>query len=112
MKANRDSVTPTAPDRPPWLRIDAGEINLWVHVQPGAKRSRVVGGHGERLKIAVAAPPLDGRANAAVLALVAERLAMPKSALRVASGELSRDKRIAVIGCTLGVAQVVERLKD
>lgn len=112
MKANRDFLTPPPSDRPSWLRIDTDQINLLVHVQPGAKRTRLAGEHGERLKIAVAAPPLDGRANAAVVALLAERLGLPKSALRVAAGEHSRDKRVAVLGCALSAAQISERLTD
>jgi len=112
MKANRDFLTPMASDRPSWLRIDTDQINLLVHVQPGAKRTRLAGEHGERLKVAVAAPPLDGRANAAVVALLAERLSLPKSALHVAAGEHSRDKRVTVVGCTLAIAQIVERLRE
>jgi uncharacterized protein len=48
------------------------------------------------LKIAVASPPADGRANAALLAFLAERLALPKSALTLLSGAASREKRVAV----------------
>lgn len=110
MKANRDFLTPAPPDMPAWLRIDTDQINLLVHVQPGAKRTRLAGEHGGRLKVAVAAPPLDGRANTALVALLAGLLDVPKSALRVAAGEHSRDKRIAVTGCPLGSAQIVARL--
>jgi len=111
MKANRDFLTPQPSDRPAWLRVDTDQINLLVHVQPGAKRTRLAGEHGDRLKVAVAAPPLDGRANAAVLALLAERLGLPRSALCVAAGEHSRDKRITVVGCALSATQIVERLE-
>ncbi len=112
MKAKRDFLMPSPADQPAWLRIDAGQINLLVHVQPGAKRTRCVGEHGERLKIAVAAPPLEGRANAAAVEFIAERLGVPKSAVAVASGAHSRDKRVAVDGCALSAAQVVARLRD
>jgi len=67
-----------------------------VHVQPGAKRSSVAGPHGERLKLRVAAPPSEGRANAAVIAFVAERLGVPRGQVSIVRGEHSRDKVIAV----------------
>jgi uncharacterized protein (TIGR00251 family) len=56
----------------------------------------VAGLHGERLKIRIAAPALDGRANEALVAFVAEALGVPKRSVRVAAGERSRDKVVAV----------------
>jgi uncharacterized protein (TIGR00251 family) len=56
----------------------------------------VAGLHGDRLKIRIAAPALDGRANEALVALVAEALGVPKRSVRVAAGERSRDKLITV----------------
>jgi uncharacterized protein (TIGR00251 family) len=67
-------------------------------VQPGAKRSEVVGLHGERLKIRIAAPALDGRANDALIAFVTEALRVPRRDVSLVSGERSRDKLIAVAG--------------
>ncbi len=69
---------------------------LAVHVQPGARRSAVVGEHGDRLKLAAKAPPVDGRANEAVLALLGEVLDLPRRALTLEAGESSRDKRVRV----------------
>ena len=69
---------------------------LSVHVQPGARRTEVAGLHGSALKIRVAAPPVEGKANAALEAFVAERLRVARSRVRVTKGELSREKRIAV----------------
>ena len=93
MKANRDSVTPPVPS---WLRPNSGGFTLEVHVQPGARRSEIVGMHGGRLKLAVRALPTEGRANAAAIQLIAERLACRVSAVRIAAGENSRDKRLQV----------------
>jgi uncharacterized protein len=81
---------------PPWLARTAAGWTIAVHVQPGAKRSAVAGVHGERLKLRVAAPPIEGRANAAVIAFIAERLGVPRGQVSVARGERSRDKLISV----------------
>ena len=83
---------------PVWARPDpaSGGWRLFLHVQPGAKKSAVAGVYGERLKIRVAAPPLDGRANAALLAFLGETLGVPKSRLTIAQGESGRDKTVLV----------------
>ncbi|NLR76489.1 DUF167 domain-containing protein [Leeia aquatica] len=82
-----------------WLRQAApGEWILTLHIQPGAKRSEVVGVHGEALKIRLAAPPVDGKANAALLAFLATQLNIPQRQLELLSGETSRSKRVKVSG--------------
>jgi uncharacterized protein (TIGR00251 family) len=80
----------------PWLRRDAGGWLLAVHVQPGAKKSEVAGLHGGALKIRVAAPPVEGRANAALIAYLAKALGVPKRAVTVLKGEASREKLVRV----------------
>jgi len=67
-------------------------------VQPGAKRSEVAGLHGDRLKIRIAAPALDGRANDALVAFLAGELGVARGRVAVARGERSRDKLVAVTG--------------
>jgi uncharacterized protein (TIGR00251 family) len=94
-EAGRDSRTQPA-DLPPWCRPVAGGVELALHVQPGARREACVGEHGGRLKIAVAAPALEGRANDALLALLAACLALPRSALSVVAGDSSRHKRVQI----------------
>ena len=69
-----------------------------MHVQPGAKRSEVAGRHGDRLKIRIAAPALDGRANDALVAFVAGALGLAKARVAVVKGERSREKLLAVSG--------------
>lgn len=87
-----------AADAASWCRRTAGGWTLAVHVQPGAKRSAIAGRHGDRLKIRIAAPALDGRANDALVAFVAAALGVPKRSVSVAAGERSRDKLLAVRG--------------
>jgi len=92
---------------PAWLQADGAAVVLRLHVQPGAKKTEIVGEHGEALKVRLAAPPVDGKANAELLAYLAERLGLPRTALTLKSGESSRQKRVAVI---LPGALILERL--
>ena len=69
-----------------------------VHVQPRAKRTEVAGMHGGAVKIRLAAPPVDGAANDALRRFLAERLCVPRAAVRVVAGAASRDKLIEVDG--------------
>ena len=75
-----------------------GDVVLRLHVQPGAGRTAVVGRHGDALKVRVAAPPEGGRANEAVLALVAETLGVGRDAVELTGGPASRSKRVRVTG--------------
>jgi uncharacterized protein (TIGR00251 family) len=84
------------PPGPSWLKRTATGWTIAVHVQPGAKRSAVGGLHGERLKLRIAAPPIEGRANAAVAEFVAESLGVARARVKIVAGERSRDKLIAV----------------
>lgn len=89
-----------------WLQAEKdGGCTLTLHIQPGAKKSEVVGVHGDALKIRLAAPPVDGRANAALIDYLADRLGLPKSALELKSGQSSRRKRVAVSAAPADVEQ-------
>ena len=74
------------------------EVVLRVHVQPGTGRSAMVGKHGDALKVRVAAPPVEGRANVALLALLAHDLGVKEDQLTLLSGESSRSKRVKITG--------------
>ena len=80
----------------PFLRAVADGVVVSVQVQPGARHSEVAGLHGERLKLCVKAPPLDGRANEAVVALVAGWVKLAPSKVRLCQGEHSRAKQLFV----------------
>jgi len=69
-----------------------------VHVVPGASASRVCGMHGDALKIQIAAPPQDGRANRECVRFLAEILGLKKNQVKIISGETSRHKKILVNG--------------
>lgn len=76
----------------------ADGVVLRVHVQPGAGRSAVVGRHGDALKVRVAAPPIEGRANQAMLALLAEELGLAPDDVELVGGATSRSKRVRLAG--------------
>jgi len=87
------------PSEPPsWARRDGADWLLDLHVQPGAKLTAAVGEHGGRLKLKIAAPPVDNKANAHLLTWLAAQLGVPKSAVRLVRGETSRQKTVAVCG--------------
>ena len=90
-----------------WLRQGDRQTTLTLHIQPGAKKTEVAGEHGDALKIRLAAPPVDGKANAALIAFVADRLGLAKSAVSLKSGQTSRRKVLEVSGAP---ADTMERL--
>jgi uncharacterized protein (TIGR00251 family) len=71
-------------------------IDLRVH--PRASRSAVEGLHGDRLRVRLQAPPVDGRANDALVALLAETFGVPRSRIRIERGLSGRDKRVRIVG--------------
>jgi uncharacterized protein (TIGR00251 family) len=86
-----------------WLREDGDAVVLTLHIQPGAKRTETAGLHGDALKIRLAAPPVDGKANDALIAFLAKTLGIPKSRVELVSGQTSRAKRVRVVGVTTGL---------
>ncbi|MBV8691293.1 MAG: DUF167 domain-containing protein [Actinobacteria bacterium] len=90
-----------------------GDVVLRLHVQPGAGRTAVMGTFNEALKVRVAAPPQGGRANDAVLALVADLLGVKPAQLELTSGASGRDKRVKVTGVEVDdVRRLIESAVD
>jgi uncharacterized protein (TIGR00251 family) len=87
----------------------SGDLLLSVHAQPGAGRSQVVGRHGDALKVRVAAPPTQNRANDALAELLADAFGVKKAAVELVSGATSRQKRFRVKGVD---PEEVDRLVD
>lgn len=79
-----------------------------IHVQPGAKRSEVVGRHGDAWKLRVASPPVDGKANDAVVSLLSDVLAVAKRDVTILHGHTGRRKLVEISG--LSPADVEARL--
>lgn len=79
-----------------WLQRRDAAARLTLHIQPGARKTEVAGLHGDALKIRLAAPPVDGKANAALIEFVAARLGVAKSSVGLVSGQTSRRKILEV----------------
>ena len=93
----------------PWAKRVADGWLLSVHVQPGAKTTQLAGLHGEDLKVRIAAPPVDGRANAALEELVAGALGVPRRCVRVVKGATSRRKTVHVAAPGANPALLAQR---
>lgn len=85
-----------------WYRLAGdGAISLTLHIQPGAKKTEFAGLHGDALKIRLAAPPVDGKANEALIRFIADTLGLAKSAVNLKSGQTSRRKVVEVQGASV-----------
>ena len=85
-----------------WFRRNGDILTLTLHIQPGAKRTEVAGLHGEALKIRLAAPPVEGRANEALLKFIAESFGVPLRQVELKQGGQSRHKVVAIAGSKVG----------
>ena len=79
-----------------WLTEASDHLVLVLRVQPGAKRTEVVGTHGEALRIRLAAPPVDGKANEALIVFLAGAFGVPVRNVSLLTGQTNRNKRIRV----------------
>lgn len=79
-----------------WHQISRDGIIIQIHAQPGAKRTEVVGLHGDCIKLRLASPPVDGKANECLIEFVARRLGVKKSQVSITRGMSSRRKTVCV----------------
>jgi uncharacterized protein len=88
--------------RVPELKITEreGHVLVEVHVVPRASKSAICGVHDGRIKVSLDAPPVDGAANAALIALFAKLLRLPKRDIALVRGETSRQKVLALHGAS------------
>ncbi len=85
------------PDGPAIERRREG-VGFWIHVTPGARREAIRGLHDDALRVDVKARPVEGKANAACVRMLAEALELPRSAVRIDPAARSRRKRVLVSG--------------
>jgi uncharacterized protein (TIGR00251 family) len=89
------------------VRESAGTVAFLVRVQPRAGSSEIAGEWQGALRVRLAAPPLDNRANEVLRRLLAARLNVPVGAVRIARGQRNRDKRVEIRGATPGQVHAV-----
>ncbi len=83
----------------PYLQsLTNGDLLLSLYVQPRASRNELAGLHGDALKLRLTTPPVDGKANKAVISFLAKLFKIPKSAILIKSGLQSRSKKIVLSG--------------
>lgn len=90
---------------------DGTLLNVWI--QPRASKTRIVGVHGDSIKISVKSPPAEGRANEECIGLLADILGVPKRQITIKSGQQSRHKGIFIKGVAPeGVMSLLEKAKE
>ena len=89
-------AAPSDSSAPPWRREDGGSVVLTLHVQPGAKRTGIDGTHGDALKVRLAAPPVDGKANGELRRYLADAFGVPLAGVTLLRGETSRQKTVRI----------------
>jgi uncharacterized protein len=89
-----------------------GAITVAVRVAPRASRNTIEGEYQGALKVRLTAPPVDDRANEALRRLLAERLNVPISAVRIVAGEKSRTKRVSIVGVARSVVEALAASKS
>ncbi len=99
--------------RPPCLTCRGDGVVLHVNVMPNAKRTEVDGLHDGALRVRLAAPPIEGRANDALIAWLAKSLGVPKRDVELLRGESSRRKQVAIaVPCDVAARWLAELLGD
>ncbi|MEW6234053.1 MAG: DUF167 domain-containing protein [Candidatus Omnitrophota bacterium] len=83
---------------PTFLQASDEGVILAVRAAPKAAQSRIAGVHGQELKVFLHSPPVDGQANKELVQLLAKTFSLPKSQIRILSGENSRSKKILLSG--------------
>jgi uncharacterized protein (TIGR00251 family) len=99
---------------PPYLKIrNPAGCTLAVYAQPNARKTAIVGQHGDALKIKIQAPPVDGKANELLQKWLAKTLGLPKTQVSLMAGETGRAKVFAIQGLSAHeVLEVIERHLD
>ena len=93
-----------------WYRRNADVITLTLHVQPGAKRSEINGLYGDALKVRLAAPPIEGRANDALLKYVAQLFGVSSKQVELKQGIQSRRKIVAITGSNIEPENLLSKI--
>ncbi|OGA35026.1 MAG: YggU family protein [Betaproteobacteria bacterium RIFCSPLOWO2_12_FULL_64_23] len=92
-----------------WYQTGGDGVTIHVHAQPGARRTEVIGLHGDCVKLRLASPPVDGKANACLIEFLARRLGVKRSQVTITRGTGSRRKTVFVAVARLQPAVLLEQ---
>jgi uncharacterized protein (TIGR00251 family) len=92
-----------------WFRIGDDGVTLQIQAQPGAKRTEVVGTYGDCLKVRLASPPVDGKANECLIEFLAGRLGVKRGQVKITRGLSSRRKNVVVAVAGFQPAALLEK---
>nr|WP_237732839.1 DUF167 family protein YggU [Shewanella schlegeliana] len=76
--------------------MQQGDLLLQLYIQPKASRDQIVGLHGEEIKIAITAPPVDGKANAHLTKYLSKAFKVPKGDIEIIKGQMGRHKQVKI----------------
>jgi hypothetical protein len=97
---------------PDWQRRDGEDLILLLRVQPRASRNEIAGPYGDRLRVRVAAPPVDGEANAVLLRFLAQTFGVPPADVRLERGQTGRNKQVRIRGAASGAGRLTQAEAD
>ncbi|ADE16811.1 protein of unknown function DUF167 [Nitrosococcus halophilus Nc 4] len=80
----------------PWYHWEQDALIIQIRLQPRASCDEIIGPHGDRLKVRITAPPVEGKANADLIRFLAKTFRVSKSQVRLLSGATGRDKRVCI----------------
>jgi uncharacterized protein len=92
-----------------WYQIDRDGVTIQIRAQPGAKRTEVAGLYGDCLKVRLASPPVDGKANECLIEFLAERLGVKRGQVTITRGLSSRRKTVFVAAAQFQPAALLEQ---
>lgn len=90
--------------------MQQGNLLLQLYIQPKASRDQIVGLHGEEIKIAITAPPVDGKANAHLTKYLSKAFKVPKGDIEILKGQMGRHKQVRIIAPKLIPSEVLNLL--
>ena len=93
-----------------WYKQEKDTVIIQVYIQPGAKRTEIAGLHGEALKIRLASPPIEGRANDMLIKYIAVLFNVPIRQVELKRGDKSRHKKIAIQGSNIDPALIAKNI--
>jgi uncharacterized protein (TIGR00251 family) len=99
---------PQNPESYPFVKSKGADVVLLIKLAPRSSSNRIIGQHAGRLKIAVTAPPVDGKANELLIEFLAKVLALAKRSISISRGQTSRDKEVVISG--VNIDQVISAI--